>query len=364
MGAQTHNGELQSLKELVTVLSEDQCDETLRLTGLKVLRAILYLQPNGMVTSPKSLDDEYKRHLDNLPPSSVGEYEFSLLQSKMAKLGCVSVVIKCIESQNQEIVMASLQLAVTLLEGGNTVVQQLFATILTTPISGPFFLQLKALFVDSSEAIKAEKRKIKFAHAEKIVLQKAGICHIEHGEVGLSNLTKGRAQMFETIKFLRGMCTVQFTPLQNLLREQRLNHETFDFISLVVQYLVQLEPELQQAFYRGDYSLVQNGIGAFRMLSDTMHGPNRDNQGCVADTGMFDLCDRVLARITSETPDSELGVGKANLFGSDNSREALVDRNTLRSTLKLAITQCLAVMVEGRDDNKIPKQVIYINLCI
>jgi len=203
-----HNGELQSLKELVTVLSEDQCDETLRLTGLKVLRAILYLQPNGMVTSPKSLDDEYKRHLDNLPPSSVGEYEFSLLQSKMAKLGCVSVVIKCIESQNQEIVMASLQLAVTLLEGGNTVVQQLFATILTTPISGPFFLQLKALFVDSSEAIKAEKRKIKFAHAEKIVLQKAGICHIEHGEVGLSNLTKGRAQMFETIKFLRGMCTV------------------------------------------------------------------------------------------------------------------------------------------------------------
>ena len=149
-----------------------------------------------------------------------------------------------------------------------------------------------------------------------------------------------------------------------MLREQRLNHETFDFISLVVQYLVQLEPELQQAFYRGDYSLVQNGIGAFRMLSDTMHGPNRDNQGCVADTGMFDLWDRVLARITFETPDSELGVGKANLFGSDNSREALVDRNTLRSTLKLAITQCLAVMVEGRDDNKIPKQVIYINLCI
>ena len=48
------------------------------------------------------------------------------------------------------------------------------------------------------------------------------------------------------------------------------------------------------------------------MLVDAMEGPNRENQEAVANTGIFDLCDRILARINFETyfeEDNMIGIG-------------------------------------------------------
>ena len=80
------------------------------------------------------------------------------------------------------------------------------------------------------------------------------------------------------------------------------------------------------------------------MLSDSMHGPNFENQKAIADTGIFDLCDRIFARIKfekHETAEVAQNVARKNLW---------------RSRLKSAVVTCLDAFLEGVQDDAIPNQ--------
>jgi hypothetical protein len=81
------------------------------------------------------------------------------------------------------------------------------------------------------------------------------------------------------------------------------------------------------------------------MLVDAMEGPNRENQEAVANTGIFDLCDRILARINFETyfeEDNMNGIG----WGVEGD-DVVVAKNLERHRVKLAITKCLSAFLEG-----------------
>ena len=95
--------------------------------------------------------------LHNQPPSCLGERQFEEIQARLSNLGSVNVVTTCIKSENPQIVMATLKLAVALLDGGNPQVQRQFAEILQHPVNQGFFTKFRSLFQDSTEAILGHK---------------------------------------------------------------------------------------------------------------------------------------------------------------------------------------------------------------
>jgi len=141
------NKEFGSLRELMQMLHDADCDDSIKLTALKVIRGVIYMNPDHASSSPESANAEYARMLQNLPPSALGENEMVKTQTLLGKLGCVEVVTACIESDNHHVVKATLRLAVALLDGGNVKVQKLFAEDLR------YMLMLLGLFCHSNRSL-------------------------------------------------------------------------------------------------------------------------------------------------------------------------------------------------------------------
>ena len=331
------NEQLQSLKELLQMLCDPECDDSIKLTALKVIRGVVYMNPDHASSSPQSASTEYARMLQNLPPAALGQDAMVQTQALLGKLGCVEVVTACIESDNQDIVKATLCLAVALLDGGNVQVQKLFAEDLRQASSQPFFQRLRSLFEQSMGGIRDMKKKVKRAAVERAALLKAGITPTTE-EAGMS-LADSQVHMAEVMKMMRRMCMGQFKPLQDILRVQRLNHTSFDLLNEAVQYIKNLEPELKDAIQNGEFELVDGAVRGdvhvcvhaharmcvcvcvcepiylkslnmrahththtrtrtgFLMLADSCRGPNLDNQKVISDAGIYDLCDRLFARV-------------------------------------------------------------------
>jgi hypothetical protein len=284
-----HNEKFQSLKELMNLLCNPECEESIKLTGLKVIRGIIYMNPDESEKCDKESEkctksekrnneplfsrrvrkvalvsekcnNEYERMLQNLPPAALssGDGHLMRIQALIAKLGCVEIVTKCIESDNPEIIMATLKLCVALLDGGNRKVQEMFADSLRQSSSQPFFSRLMRLFQQSINATRDMKRKVKQAAAEKAALLKAGITKTT--EERSVSLPSSQVHMVEVMKTMRRMCMGQFRPLQDILRVQRLNHSSFDLLNEAVKYIKNLEPELKDAILNGEFELVDGAI--------------------------------------------------------------------------------------------------------
>ena len=157
------------------------------------------------------------------------------------------------------------------------------------------------------------------------------------------------------------------------------------------QYLESLEPELRESFDKGEMRaakhkneasawfspVVDSMMRGFLMLADSMSGPNFENQKVIADTGIFDLCDRVLGRIKFEHLDDHQDnhhEGKhddvrhellhnrqshAQVQAMLASKKAILRaKNELRSRLKCAITRCLDAFLEGIMDPSVVMQML------
>jgi hypothetical protein len=323
----THqNEEFQSLKELMKTLCASDTEDKIKIVGLKAVRAMIYMNPDLGHVSKQHHDDEFQLMLDNKPPSSLGQPSLMQIQCTVAALGGVDVISNCIESENNDVIMASLQLAVTLLDGGNIKVQDLFATTLRQPSSQPFFLKYRNLFQESVGAIREQKRAAKQQRMEKAALEKAGIAQ-KAEEAQKSSLADSQKPIVEVMKSMRRMCMGQYRPLQDILREQRLNSTSIDFFGEAVAYIKNLEPEIKDAIHDGDFEIVEGAMRGFLMLADAMRGPNLGNQKAIAETGIFDLCDRIFARIRFEHVDPEL---------DDQAWE--LKKNNYRCQLKSAVT--------------------------
>ena len=346
------NENFESLRQLIVLLCDKECDLLFQLTGVKALRVMLYLNPGQykdkrqhMKSSAKQ-DEEFQRYLCNETPSDVGSKHFADFQAHLARLGGVDVVTTCTASVDPLVVTACYQLAVTLLDGGNERVQEIFSHVLFSASSGPFFKRMHDCFVESKAAIKNMKRRQKEAESQRTALKRAGIRRTDQStsKAAAQSLAQGQLRIFEVIKMMRRMCMGHFTKLQDVLRDQRLNHASYCFLSEVVSYLECIEPELNNAFHRDDYAIIDGAVRGFLMLSDSMHGPNFENQKAIADTGIFDLCDRIFARIKfekHETAEVAQNVARKNLW---------------RSRLKSAVVTCLDAFLEGVQDDAIPNQ--------
>ena len=148
------------------------------------------------------------------------------------------------------------------------------------------------------------------------------------------------------VQMMRRMCMGQCKDLQDVLHIQRFNARSYNFLSNVVNYLATIEPELANAIMKKDWELVDGAFRGFLMISDAMAGPNRENQKVIADTGIFDLCDRILARIRYEpvTP-------------TDDQAEVWL-ANDYRQKIKTAVARTLSGFLEGVSSDELPNQML------
>jgi len=344
----THqNDRLQSLKQLLNVTHDPACDSAMKVLGLKVIRALMYMIPDRPHVSAAQHETEYQRLLKNLPPAELGTREFSVLQERVAKLGGVDVVTSCIESEDPETIMATLRLAVTMLDGGNRQVQNLFSATLQSASCEHVFHKLKLLFQQSVNAIKEQKRRLKQLAAQKAALQRAGVNSGPSASNDTVSLASSQAHMVEVMKMMRRMCMGQYGALQDALRHQPLSQASINLFDQAVQYIQALEPELKDCITDGDFDVVEGATRGFLMLADAMRGPNHDNQLNISQSGIFDLCDRLFARIRIDHVEKET-----------KDKEWEQKKNVERSKLKCAITECLAAVLEGVTDDLIPQQML------
>ena len=136
--------------------------------------------------------------------------------------------------------------------------------------------------------------------------------------------------------------------LQDVLRSQRLNQSSYNFLLNVVQYLIYIEPELENSIVKKDWEIVDGAYRAFLMIGDAMEGPNRENQKALSDTstGIFDLSDRILTRLRYESV-------------TENDKRAEVWlANDFRQKIKSAVARTLIGFLEGVSSDEIPNQML------
>lgn len=243
--------------------------------------------------------------------------------------------------------MATLQLAIAMLEGGNKQVQNLLVKVLLPASSEQFFTKLSLLFQEAIEAIKEQKRKSKQRVAEKAALQQAGISTRNSGSEGDVSLATSQRYMVEVMKTMRRMCMGDCKALQDILRVQPFHQTSINFLSEALEFIKALEPEIKGCIANGDFQVVQGATRGFLMLADAMRGPNELNQKHVSESGVYDLCDRIFARIRIEHITKETS-------NPDWERK----KNKTRADLKIAAVECLTALLEGVQSDLIPRQML------
>jgi len=278
------NAGLQSLTEMMKMLCDDlACEVSFQLTGIKVLRACLYIT-SVEKSSEKDRLCEFIRFLNDDTPTLEGvgrkdlegQRRFRILQTRFAQLGAMQVVTKFFCSNNVHVVHEALKLGAALM---NPSVQEIFAQALAPASSEPFFTKLKSLFDESKESIKAQKRSIKHEVREAIFMRSAVDTEIKalrhriaqspqsgdttkleskmkkllHKQERTSMVKASFSiagigkHMLDVLTMMMRLTRNSYTPLQDVLREQRVNNTSYNFISEAASFLAALEPELKMA---------------------------------------------------------------------------------------------------------------------
>jgi len=370
------NGDFESLKQFMALLARDDCEALVRNAGVKIVRTILYMNPDQLSRSQQ--DVEYERLLNNEDPSAAdkGDQGFRALQVEVARGGGVQVVVSCLSNKDPDTVVGALRLANTLLAGSNPLVQDLFYAQLSPASSQSFFLRLRDIIHDSINAIKEAKRKAKQQAAEREAMRRAGVKTAAPGPSDSGSGDYG-AMMTAVMQFMRRSYLGQHKNMQDVLRVQRVNRETFNFFHEAVHYLTALEPDLRGAIATGDKQIAEAAIRGFLMLSDAMKGPNYENQKSIATSGILDLADRIFNKIKLEQslPGKQANkkrkarpAKKAGQVApaedeeeSDDDDVPHVDiywQNKMRCRLKSALLECLGSFLEGVVEDSIPMQML------
>ena len=200
--------------------------------------------------------------------------------------------------------------------------------------------------------------------AMKAGLKASAVKIVEEEENTLSAL------MTEVMKFMRRSCFGQHKNMQDVLRVQRANRDSFNFYLEAVQYMKALEPDIRGSIAKGDTRISESAIRGLLMLAESMRGPNPDNQQTLATSGIFDLGDRIMNKIklVSSVPSATKGKkSKKNQVMDDEDEQdgaaavsvkTIFAQNETRCRLKMAVLKCLHSFLEGVQSDSIPTQML------
>jgi len=186
------------------------------------------------------------------------------------------------------------------------------------------------------------------------------------------------ALMSEVMKFMRRSCFGQHKNMQDVLRVQRANRESFNFYLETVQYIQALEPDIKGSIATGDTKITESAIRGLLMLAESMKGPNYHNQQEIATSGIFDTGDRMMCKLKYVNSLPSANTLPRITFKKKNRRrnnqvmdddddeaeeppvtvESIYVHNETRCRLKMAILKVFHSILEGVQGDSIPRQML------
>jgi len=330
------------LKTLIDVTGGVNLDPNLQLTGLQIITAIMFLQPNNKSMGDGMRHRQWWRFLRKQEPVSGFLQE---LQDEFVQLGAVQTIITCVRSTESEAArLAALRLAVILLSDGRQSVQDQFYKELSCASSQAFCEQLRGILERGA-----------------LLLRDADPVHQPKGEV---------QQVFCIIKMMRRLCENQHRPLQDILRLQRLNRLSVNLLREAFAPLSEMVNSVKESIEKGERDLAEGVLNSFEMFAEAMSGANYANQMELAAKrdgdgvpSLFDLANRALNRMQFV---STLVTSKASWKRNKRfSSVAPADMDTehewraLCCRLKNSVIHCLQAFLEGATPSShVPQQML------
>ena len=357
------NEKLEKLRDMILLTPELTLDAQIKLTNLRVITAILYLQPDVETFAQCWRESQWQKFVRSEEPLNQGEdisgvdAKFAQLCEILARLGTVNTVINCTCSEDPEISLAALRLGVILLQGRRAAVQDQFHDSLELSGGEAFFTKLQNILVAGSQQLQNRERETS---------------HVET-KIGIET-----EQTIAVLSLMQGLFLGQHLRLQNLLRGK--NPSKINLLRLSISPLAGLVSSVSSSTTHGGGLQIAEGVQkGFEMLAESMSGANLASQHELANNGFLDLADRVYSTLQLEPKDSSAWLDASvqawykrrsrrvdaapdELESHDEHMDMLGSQqaNILRSNIKQAVTRSLLVFLEGMQS----RQALIRQICV
>ena len=336
------NSNLEHLRTLIDVASAKDLEPVMQLTCLRLINAIIFLQPSCRLMTQEQRDVEWSRFLRHREPSGkkISGVHFSELLDDIARMGGVQAAMKCVcESTEPENTLEALRLGVLLLSDGRLSVQDAFHQGLASPTSGQFFEELHNIMHKALSILKEGRG----------ILKQGKPSHAEN------QLPVNVRQVFYVFKMIRRLLSGRHRPLQDLFRVQRLNRVSVNLLIEAMSLLQELINDLSHfsSLEERAFIVADAVTDVFEMYANAMSGSNYANQAELAGSAapsLFDLADRICQPQKLPILDTLKKVGKTSrgsVVPLEMDPSKLRKRNVICSQLKQSVTRCLLTFLEG-----------------
>lgn len=215
--------------------------------------------------------------LQDLIESYESEDDLLKIQNLMNKCGLTETILSyfCSENACQKVIENLILLCISLLQGGNTQVQETIYNYMTkTPNSENFFRTLYRII----------NEQISFRNKKKSHFEKVDICF---KQLPYSYQTKAKFGTEKVLRLLQLFTENHNSNLQNYLRYQANSRNNYDIIGLTVKILESCLFELNESNY-------QMASQCFDTLTEFIQGPCEANQLALVETPFTNIASKLL----------------------------------------------------------------------
>jgi len=321
-----------SLINLVDCTSEHQLNLNLSLAGLKILRKCVEMEnPDSTLPASEWEEEDYEDYADQIEE----------WQSKMDDLGCVQLIMNLVGSSEEvDIVMAAIDLGVTLLLGGNTQVQDGFYSSSLKKGAVNFFRKIDELLQQSFDEMKAigveapggmhaaipagsspEKKEEEEKEGDQLVALGGEEEEEESGQKGEEEAEEEEAEEEDEeiddgfdenqnatviFRFMQLLAEGHNGDCQNMLQCQSAQNSSFDLVQKTLGILRLLCCDMAADL---DEDRMGTACQALDTLAEVVQGPCKSAQKALMDAKVLDVCTQIMADpfdLAFEDPDHPL----------------------------------------------------------
>eukprot|EP00164_Ancoracysta_twista_P002592 GFYU01003448.1.p1 GENE.GFYU01003448.1~~GFYU01003448.1.p1 ORF type:complete len:1282 (-),score=390.67 GFYU01003448.1:91-3936(-) len=355
--------------------------------ALRILRAVIFVEDphawtpeTGFTVDRQYRDESWERFLNNRSPEKKAPHRETLswVQNKYNTLGASVMALSLIDNDDHATKLAALRMANTMLENGNTNVQQTIYSYFVADKQSRLFVSLKNIIQQALDDVKEFKRLMKSKRQETEIHQSLVQARTMKGQSLKEQQSKEYASsvedklniadisvMSETLKLLQNLCEGHHSHLQNLLREQSYNmHGSVDLFRELTEILRQLQPLLLDTLNSCDPTIVNLAIDLLSVLSEGVQGPCYPNQHALVMSDLPSIADRALGTFWFEASEEgeqlltlavDMGLSRSGVEREESEEMTI---NDLKSRFKTTIMLLLTSLLEGQTEGPVPKRLL------
>jgi len=195
---------------------------------------------SGNASVTKYLEREFLKYFGHTTPT---RFPTATMQLMLCNSGSVPLIAGLVSRRGQHTILKSVKLGIALLEGGNQRVQGLFFDFFKSSEGRNFFRQIRDEMVNVASELKSKRRirrgiqtrNSSFLDSYSTITGRESI-HREGTEIELSD-EEDVEFMTHLLRLLQLFCEGHNSELQDFLREQKQNAETYNIVLETLRFL-------------------------------------------------------------------------------------------------------------------------------